>query len=122
MAGVFFANTTAQAYPTDGTEAARLLAAQVARPVEFVAQILNTVGFSVNEIAVALNVSAETVKCQRAIARLGAKEEGTLRNHMIAPGGRIRDSVLFSVIDSEWPQVKVRLEGKLERGAKQRSP
>jgi len=73
-------------------------------------------------IRVELKTDALNQRSRHAIARLGAKEEGTLRNHMIAPGGRIRDSVLFSVIDSEWPQVKVRLEGKLERGAKQRSP
>jgi RimJ/RimL family protein N-acetyltransferase len=44
-----------------------------------------------------------------AILRLGAKQEGVLRNHMIMPGGRIRDSVCFSIIDTEWPEVKTRL-------------
>ncbi|HEV2828526.1 MAG TPA: GNAT family protein [Pyrinomonadaceae bacterium] len=48
-----------------------------------------------------------------AILRLGAKQEGILRNHMIMPGGRIRDSVCFSIIDSEWPEVKTRLLTKL---------
>ena len=50
-----------------------------------------------------------------AILRLGAKEEGTLRNHMIMPGGRIRDSICFSIIAAEWPEVKARLESKLEQ-------
>lgn len=50
-----------------------------------------------------------------AILRLGAKEEGILRNHMVMPGGRIRDSVCFSIIIGEWPEVKARLEAKLER-------
>jgi RimJ/RimL family protein N-acetyltransferase len=48
-----------------------------------------------------------------ALLRLGAKEEGVLRNHLIMPGGRYRDSVCFSIIESEWPAVKTRLEMKL---------
>jgi RimJ/RimL family protein N-acetyltransferase len=48
-----------------------------------------------------------------AILRLGAKEEGILRNHMIMPNGRIRDSVVFSIITEEWPEVKRRLRAKL---------
>ena len=48
-----------------------------------------------------------------AILRLGAKEEGVLRNHMIMPGGRIRDSVCFSIIDSEWARIKIRLLNRL---------
>ncbi|HVS82168.1 MAG TPA: GNAT family N-acetyltransferase [Pyrinomonadaceae bacterium] len=50
-----------------------------------------------------------------AILRLGAKEEGTLRRHMIMPGGRIRDSVCFSIITEEWPEVKARLLQNRER-------
>jgi RimJ/RimL family protein N-acetyltransferase len=50
---------------------------------------------------------------QKAILRLGAKQEGILRQHMIMPGGRYRDSVLFSIIDTEWPEVKSRLKAKL---------
>lgn len=45
-----------------------------------------------------------------AILRLGAKEEGTLRNHMLTWTGRIRHTVYFSIIDSEWPEVKTELE------------
>ena len=48
-----------------------------------------------------------------AILRLGAKQEGVLRNHMIMPNGRLRDSVCFSIIEAEWPEVKTRLEAKL---------
>jgi RimJ/RimL family protein N-acetyltransferase len=48
-----------------------------------------------------------------AILRLGAKQEGILRNHMIMPGGRIRDSVCFSIITEEWPEVKARLAARL---------
>ena len=50
-----------------------------------------------------------------AILRLGAKQEGILRNHMIMPSGRYRDSVCFSITEAEWPEVKVGLEAKLGR-------
>ena len=52
-------------------------------------------------------------KSRQAILRLGAKEEGVLRSHMIMRNGRVRDSVLYSVIRSEWPQVKALLEAKI---------
>jgi len=52
-------------------------------------------------------------RSRRAILRIGAKEEGTLRNHMLVHDGRYRHSVYFSVIDSEWPGVKEALEEKL---------
>jgi RimJ/RimL family protein N-acetyltransferase len=52
-------------------------------------------------------------KSRKAILRLGAKEEGTFRKHMVTWNGRIRDSVYFSIIDTEWPEVKARLEAKL---------
>ncbi len=54
-------------------------------------------------------------KSRRALARIGAKEEGMLRNHMITYSGRFRHSLYFSVIESEWPQVKAGLEEKLAR-------
>jgi RimJ/RimL family protein N-acetyltransferase len=62
---------------------------------------------------VELKTDALNEKSRRAIARIGAKEEGTLRNHMLTQGGRRRDSVFFSIIDSEWPEVKTALEAKL---------
>ena len=49
----------------------------------------------------------------RAIERIGAKREGILRNHMVMPDGVRRDSVYYSIIDSEWPGVKEKLEEKL---------
>ncbi|MCA1900564.1 MAG: GNAT family N-acetyltransferase [Chloroflexi bacterium] len=52
-------------------------------------------------------------RSQRAIERIGAKKEGVLRNHMILPDGRIRDSVFYSIIDSEWAGVKKNLEALL---------
>jgi len=55
-----------------------------------------------------LNASSRT-----AILRLGAKEEGILRNHMVMPNGRIRDSVLYSITSNEWPEIKQHLSSKL---------
>lgn len=54
---------------------------------------------------------------RQALERLGAKEEGVLRQHMITATGRLRDSVYFSIIDGEWPTVKRGLEGKLMSAA-----
>jgi RimJ/RimL family protein N-acetyltransferase len=54
-------------------------------------------------------------RSREAIRRIGAQEEGTLRKHMAALKGRQRDSVYFSIIDSEWPEVKACLEGILNR-------
>ena len=48
-----------------------------------------------------------------AMKLLGAVEEGVIRNHMIYKDGRIRDSVLFSIVRDEWPRVRERLAGKL---------
>jgi len=64
-------------------------------------------------IRVELKTDALNQPSRNAILRLGAKEEGTLRKHMIAWDGRQRDSVYFSILDTEWPQVKARLESKL---------
>ena len=50
-----------------------------------------------------------------AIARLGAKQDGVLRNHQLMPDGSRRDTVVFSILDSEWPAVKRHLGFLLER-------
>ena len=74
-----------------------------------------------------LTYAFETWKCVRvelvtdvlneqsrsAILRLGAKQEGTLRKHLILPSGRVRDSVVFSIVDDEWPEAKERIEKRL---------
>ena len=52
-------------------------------------------------------------RSRAAILRIGAREEGTFRKHMITERGRIRHTVYFSIIDAEWPQVKSRLESRL---------
>jgi RimJ/RimL family protein N-acetyltransferase len=64
-------------------------------------------------IRVELKTDSLNERSRNAILRIGAKEEGTFRNHMIVYGGRIRHSVYFSIIDSEWPAVKLSLEQKL---------
>jgi RimJ/RimL family protein N-acetyltransferase len=56
---------------------------------------------------------AMNYRSRTAIARIGAKEEGTLRKHMISERGLPRDSVYFSIIDTEWADVKAALEAKL---------
>jgi RimJ/RimL family protein N-acetyltransferase len=53
---------------------------------------------------------------RNAILRIGAKQEGIVRNERIMPNGRIRNSVRFSIIDSEWPAIKAWLEGKIADG------
>jgi len=57
------------------------------------------------------------LKSRAAMKILGAVEEGVIRNHMIYKDGRIRDSVLFSIIKSEWPAVQARLSKKLGFGS-----
>ncbi len=62
---------------------------------------------------VELKTDSLNERSRAAILRLGAREEGIFRNHMITASGRVRHTVYFSIIDSEWPAVKARLEAKL---------
>lgn len=71
-----------------------------------------------SSIRVQLKTDARNVRSQRAIERIGAVKEGVLRCHRILPDGFIRDSVYYSIISEEWPMVKKRLEGLLDRGSK----
>jgi RimJ/RimL family protein N-acetyltransferase len=52
-------------------------------------------------------------RSRAAILKLGAKQEGILRKHMIMADGHVRDSVYFSIVDEEWPAVKAGLEKRL---------
>ncbi len=61
-------------------------------------------------IRVELKTDALNQKSRNAILRIGAKEEGTLRRHVITWTGRVRDSVYFSILDNEWPEAKAKLE------------
>ena len=56
---------------------------------------------------------ARNLRSQKALERIGAVREGVLRNHMILPGGQVRDSVIYSIIEEEWPKIKAGLEIKL---------
>lgn len=65
-------------------------------------------------IAVEFRTDWFNKRSQAAIERLGAKRDGLLRNHMIMPDGRIRDTVVYSIIQNEWAGVKRNLQHKLE--------
>jgi RimJ/RimL family protein N-acetyltransferase len=64
---------------------------------------------------VQLKTDLRNERSQMAIERIGAMKEGVLRNHMILPDGRFRHSVFYSILDTEWPDVKGRLEEMLDR-------
>jgi RimJ/RimL family protein N-acetyltransferase len=66
-------------------------------------------------VRVEFKTDALNEKSRNAILRIGAKEEGILRRHMITETGRYRDSVYFSIIDSEWEAVKANLQLKVSR-------
>jgi RimJ/RimL family protein N-acetyltransferase len=66
-------------------------------------------------VRVELKTDALNQRSRDAILRIGAKEEGTFRKHLITWTGRVRDSVYFSILDTEWSEVKKRLEAKLGR-------
>jgi RimJ/RimL family protein N-acetyltransferase len=76
------------------------------------AHLFDTVGCR----RVTLKTDRLNVRSQRGIERLGAVREGTLRKHMIVQDGRERDTVYYSVIDTEWPGVKARLEAFMAGG------
>lgn len=66
-------------------------------------------------IRVQLKTDLRNERSQKAIERIGAVKEGVLRNHMILPDGRYRHSVFYSILDTEWPDVKKRLEVMMGR-------
>ncbi len=67
-------------------------------------------------VRVTLKCDARNLHSQRAIARLGAVREGTLRKHRVQQNGFVRDTVYFGVTRDEWPEVKDRLERRLGAG------
>jgi RimJ/RimL family protein N-acetyltransferase len=64
-------------------------------------------------LRVELKTDALNARSRAAILRIGAREEGIFRKHLVTESGRVRDTAYFSVIDDEWPQVKARLEQML---------
>jgi len=67
-------------------------------------------------IRVEFKTDSRNTQSRAALARLGATEEGYFRNHMVTASGRYRHSVWFSIIDSEWPLIKQRLQCRLAGG------
>jgi N-acetyltransferase len=63
---------------------------------------------------VELKTDSLNEKSRAAILRIGAKQEGIFRNHMMTSTGRIRHTVYFSIVDSEWPGVKSEMERRLD--------
>lgn len=64
-------------------------------------------------IRVQIKTDVRNERSQRAIEKIGLVREGVLRNHIILPDGYIRSSVIYSLLDSEWPAVKSQLEARL---------
>ena len=66
-------------------------------------------------IAVEFRTHVVNTQSRRAIERLGAKPDGVLRNHMVMANGTIRDTAVYSVINTEWPTVKANLEFQITK-------
>jgi RimJ/RimL family protein N-acetyltransferase len=66
-------------------------------------------------LRVQLKTDLRNERSQAAITRIGAQKEGTLRQHRVLHDGYVRDTVMFSIIAREWPDVKLRLEGFLNQ-------
>jgi RimJ/RimL family protein N-acetyltransferase len=64
-------------------------------------------------IRVEFKTDSLNTKSRQALARIGAVEEGTFRNHMVMPSGRLRHSVYFSITSEDWPAVKTHLEERM---------
>ncbi len=78
--------------------------------------LLLTYAFEIlDTIAVQFTTHWHNQASRAAIARLGAKQDGVIRNHQKMPNGGYRDTVIFSIINSEWPVVKQSLLHKLDR-------
>ena len=70
---------------------------------------------SLNCIAVEFRTHWHNHRSRNAILRLGAKQDGILRNHRISADGVLRDTVVFSILEGEWPSVKIALEFKMRK-------
>jgi RimJ/RimL family protein N-acetyltransferase len=70
-----------------------------------------------NCLRIELKTDVLNERSRAAIRRLGAHEEGVMRSHVITEAGRIRDTVYYSILATEWPAVKQRLEERLSRGS-----
>ncbi|MGB9428586.1 MAG: GNAT family protein [Gammaproteobacteria bacterium] len=70
-------------------------------------------------LRVELKTDALNEQSRKAILRLGAKEEGILRRHVVTDTGRVRDTVYYSILDHEWPSAKATLQAKLDSHIRQ---
>ncbi|WP_435624356.1 GNAT family N-acetyltransferase [Flagellimonas sp.] len=70
---------------------------------------------TLDAIAVEFKTNFFNFPSRNAILRLGAKQDGIIRNHRIDKMGNIRDTVIFSILNSEWPAVKISLEHKMKK-------
>jgi len=77
------------------------------------AHAFDTLGCAV----VGLRTDCENFASQAAIARLGAQRDGVLRHHALRRDGTVRDTVMFSIVRAEWPQVRARLQARLDHHA-----
>ena len=66
-------------------------------------------------LRVQLRTDSRNLRSQAAIVRIGGVREGVLRSHMVMPDGYLRDTVVFSIIRSEWPEVEKRLLERLSQ-------
>jgi N-acetyltransferase len=66
-------------------------------------------------VAVELRTHVQNLRSRAAIERLGAKQDGILRRHMRMPDGHLRDTVVYSILDAEWPEVRANLLRRLGR-------
>ncbi len=64
-------------------------------------------------VRVELKTDARNEQSQRAMAKLGCTREGLLRKHMILPDGFVRDTLMFSIVDTQWPEVRDALVARL---------
>lgn len=69
--------------------------------------------FASGAVRVQLKMDSRNEHSRRAVQKLGATFEGVLRKHMIQPNGHIRDTVMFSILEDEWPGVRERLAARL---------
>lgn len=67
---------------------------------------------------VGLRTDCENVASQAAIERLGAKKDGVIRHHALRRDGTVRDTVMYSILRAEWPEIKRALHERLERHAR----
>jgi RimJ/RimL family protein N-acetyltransferase len=69
--------------------------------------------FGEGALRVQFQVDARNKRSQAAVLKLGATQEGVLRNHRVLQDGFVRDTAFFSILDSEWPDVKAKLDARL---------